>query len=139
MGLPGTGKTSLIEGLAQSIVNSTCTDFLINKTLYEVDLASLIAGTKYRGQFEERLKNIIDEACSNKNIILFIDEIHNLVGAGSAEGSMDAANIFKPVLARGDIKCIGATTPKEYNKHIVKDAAIERRFQEVKVDEPSVT
>ena len=137
IGLPGTGKTSLVEGLAQKIVNNSATDFLSNKTIYEIDLAGMIAGTKYRGQFEERLKGLIEEASANPNIILFIDEIHTLVGAGAAEGAMDAANILKPALSRGKIRCIGATTPKEYNKSILKDAALERRFQEVKVDEPS--
>jgi ATP-dependent Clp protease ATP-binding subunit ClpC len=137
IGLPGTGKTSLVEGLAQKIVNNTCTDFLANKTIYEVDMAAMIAGTKYRGQFEERMKNLIDEASKSPNIILFIDEIHTIVGAGATEGSMDAANILKPALARGAIRCIGATTPKEYNKNILKDAALERRFQEIKVNQPS--
>lgn len=137
IGLPGTGKTSLIEGLAQRIENNSSTDFLANKTIYELDLAAMIAGTKYRGQFEERLKKVISEASNTPNTILFIDEIHTLVGAGSAEGSMDAANILKPALARGDIKCIGATTPREYSRSILKDAALDRRFQEVKVDEPS--
>tara|TARA_Y100001938_G_C8101556_1_gene442166 strand:+ start:3561 stop:5981 length:2421 start_codon:yes stop_codon:yes gene_type:complete len=139
VGLPGTGKTSLVEGLAQNIVNNTCTDFLANKTIYEVDLAALIAGTKYRGQFEERLKKLIEEVSSSPNIILFIDEIHTIIGAGATEGSMDAANILKPALARGQIKCIGATTPKEYKKYILKDAALERRFQEIKVNQPSTT
>ena len=137
IGLPGTGKTSLVEGLTQKIVNNSATDFLSNKTIYEIDLAGMIAGTKYRGQFEERLKGLIEEVSANPNIILFIDEIHTLVGAGAAEGAMDAANILKPALSRGKIRCIGATTPKEYNKSILKDAALERRFQEVKVDEPS--
>jgi ATP-dependent Clp protease ATP-binding subunit ClpC len=137
VGLPGTGKTSLVEGLAQNIVNGTCTDFLSNKTIYEVDMAAIIAGTKYRGQFEERLKKLIEEVSSSPNIILFIDEIHTIIGAGATEGSMDAANILKPALARGQIKCIGATTPKEYKKYIIKDAALERRFQEIKVNQPS--
>ena len=137
VGAPGTGKTSLVEGLAQSIVNGTCTNFLSNKIIYELDLASLIAGTKYRGQFEERLKNLVNEVEDNKNIILFIDEIHTLVGAGSAEGSMDAANILKPALARNKIKCIGATTHKEFRKHISKDSALERRFETIKIEEPN--
>jgi len=137
VGLPGTGKTSLVEGLAQAIVNGTCTDFLVNKTIYEVDMTALIAGTKYRGQFEERIKKLLDEASSSPNIILFIDEIHTIIGAGATEGTMDAANILKPALARGKIRCIGATTPKEYNKHIVKDAALERRFQQIKINQPS--
>ena len=137
IGLPGTGKTSLVEGLAQKIVNNTCTDFLANKIIYEVDVGSLIAGTKYRGQFEERVKKLIDEAGSSTNIILFVDEIHTIIGAGATEGSMDAANMLKPALARGKIRCIGATTPKEYNKYILKDPAFERRFQEIKVNQPS--
>ena len=137
VGLPGTGKTSLVEGLAQKIVQGTCTDFLANKIIYEVDVGSLIAGTKYRGQFEERVKKLIDEAGSSTNIILFVDEIHTIIGAGATEGSMDAANMLKPALARGKIRCIGATTPKEYNKYILKDPAFERRFQEIKVNQPS--
>src|SRR6056300_630948 len=137
VGLPGTGKTSLVEGLAQKIVSGSCTDFLANKIIYEIDMAAMIAGTKYRGQFEERMKKLIDEASKSSNIILFIDEIHTIIGAGATEGTMDAANILKPALARGKIKCIGATTPKEYNKYISKDAALERRFQEIKINQPS--
>lgn len=137
VGPPGTGKTSLVESLAQSIVDSTCTNFLSNKIIYELDFASIIAGTKYRGQFEERLVNIIEEAESNPNIILFIDEIHTIIGAGSAEGSLDAANILKPALARNSIKCIGATTDKEYKKHFGKDEALDRRFQKISVNAPS--
>ena len=137
MGAPGTGKTSLVEGLSQSICNGTCTNFLTNKIIYEIDLASMIAGTKYRGQFEERLKGIIQEVESNSNIILFIDEIHTLVGAGAAEGSMDAANILKPALARNKIKCIGATTLKEYKKFTTKDSALERRFEKIDIEQPS--
>jgi len=137
VGPPGTGKTSLVESLAQSIIDSTCTDFLSSKIIYELDLASMIAGTKYRGQFEERLVHIIEEAEANKNIILFIDEIHTIIGAGSAEGSLDAANILKPALARNSIKCIGATTEKEYKKHFTKDEALDRRFQKIQVNAPS--
>lgn len=137
IGLPGTGKTSLVEGLAERIVNNKASDLLCSKIIYEVDLASMIAGTKYRGQFEQRLKQIIEEAKASSNVVLFIDEIHTLIGAGSAEGSMDAANILKPALARGDIRCIGATTPKEYSRSIMKDGALDRRFQEVNVEEPS--
>ena len=137
LGDPGVGKTALIEGLAQSIVNGECADFLLPATIYGLDLPSMVAGTKYRGQFEERLKNVIKEAKSNKNTILFIDEIHTLVGAGSAEGSMDAANILKPLLARGELRCIGATTFKEYKKNIQKDGALSRRFQAVSLSEPS--
>lgn len=137
LGEPGVGKTAIVEGLAQKIVSAEAPDFLLGKTIYSLDLGSLIAGTKYRGQFEERLKNIIDEAKKNINIILFIDEIHTLVGAGAAEGSMDAANILKPLLARGELKCIGATTQDEYKKSILKDGALDRRFQAVKVSEPT--
>ena len=137
LGEPGVGKTAIVEGLAQNIVKGTCSDFLISKIIYSLDLGSLIAGTKYRGQFEERLKGIIDEAKKNKDVILFIDEIHTLVGAGSAEGSMDAANLLKPLLARGELKCIGATTQTEYKKSILKDGALDRRFQPVKVIEPT--
>ena len=138
VGPPGTGKTTLVEGLAQTIVNGTCTSFLSNKIIYELDLAGMIAGTKYRGQFEERLKNLLKEISNSKNIILFIDEIHTIIGAGSAEGSLDAANILKPALARNKIKCIGATTPKEFKKFINKDAALERRFEEVEIVQPSI-
>ena len=137
LGEPGVGKTAIIEGLAQNIVKGVCSDFLLSKIIYSLDLGSLIAGTKYRGQFEERLKGIIDEAKKNQDIILFIDEIHTLVGAGSAEGSMDAANLLKPLLARGELKCIGATTQAEYKKSILKDGALDRRFQSVKVIEPN--
>tara|TARA_B100000085_G_scaffold285364_1_gene321120 strand:+ start:419 stop:2830 length:2412 start_codon:yes stop_codon:yes gene_type:complete len=139
VGPPGTGKTSLVEGLAQSIVSGTCTSFLSNKIIYEIDLASMIAGTKYRGQFEERIKGIIQEVESTPNIILFIDEIHTIIGAGAAEGSMDAANILKPALARNRIKCIGATTPKEYKKFTTKDSALERRFERIEINQPSQT
>lgn len=137
LGDPGVGKTAIVEGLAQEITSGACCDFLLNKIIYSLDLGSLIAGTKYRGQFEERLKGIIEEAKKNKDIILFIDEIHTLVGAGSAEGSMDAANLLKPLLARGELKCIGATTQEEYKKSILKDGALDRRFQGVKVIEPT--
>jgi len=137
LGEPGVGKTAIVEGLAQSIVKGTSSDFLLSKVIYSLDLGSLIAGTKYRGQFEERLKGIIEEARKNKDIILFVDEIHTLVGAGSAEGSMDAANLLKPLLARGELKCIGATTQNEYKKSILKDGALDRRFQSVKVIEPT--
>jgi ATP-dependent Clp protease ATP-binding subunit ClpC len=137
VGPPGTGKTSLIEALSESIVNGECTSFLSNKIVYELDLASLVAGTKYRGQFEERIKSLIQEVSASRNIILFIDEIHNIIGAGSAEGTMDAANILKPALARNDIKCIGATTPKEYRKYIQKDSALDRRFEKVEITAPS--
>ena len=137
LGEPGVGKTAVVEGLAQSIVNGNATDFLVNKTIYALDLAGMIAGTKYRGQFEERLKKVMEEISSDKSSILFIDEIHTLVGAGSAEGTMDAANILKPLLARGEIMCIGATTRGEYRKSILKDGALDRRFQPILVEEPS--
>lgn len=136
LGEPGVGKTAIVEGLAQKIVQNEAPDFLLGKIIYSLDLGSLIAGTKYRGQFEERLKAIIDEAKKDPNIILFIDEIHTLVGAGNAEGGMDAANLLKPLLARGEIKCIGATTQTEYKKTILKDGALDRRFQSIKVSEP---
>lgn len=137
LGGAGVGKTALAEGLAHKIVKAECTDFLLNKIVYGLDLASMIAGTKYRGQFEERLKKVISEVEQNENIILFIDEIHTLVGAGSAEGTMDAANILKPKLSRGRIRCIGATTDDEYKKTIRKDGALDRRFQALKIKEPS--
>ena len=137
LGEAGVGKTALAEGLAHKIVQGRCTDFLLNKVVYGLDLASMIAGTKYRGQFEERLKKVVSEVESDENAILFIDEIHTLVGAGSAEGTMDAANILKPKLSRGKIKCIGATTNDEYKKTIRKDGALDRRFQPLKIEEPS--
>ena len=136
LGEPGIGKTALVEGLALSIVSSNCSEYLMGHTIFGLDLAAMIAGTKYRGQFEERLKNLMNEIKELPKVILFIDEIHTLVGAGAAEGSMDAANILKPMLARGDMRCIGATTLNEY-KHIEKDGALARRFQSVNVDEPS--
>ena len=137
LGEPGIGKTALVEGLARTIIKSECSEHLLGHVIYGLDLASMIAGTKYRGQFEERLKNVIKELKDVSKLILFIDEMHTLVGAGSAEGSMDAANIFKPMLARGEIRCIGATTIEEYKKHIEKDGALARRFQPVNVEEPS--
>lgn len=137
LGDPGVGKTAIIEGLAQKIFNNEAPDFLLGKIIFGLDLGSLIAGTKYRGQFEERLKKIIEEAKKNPHVILFIDEIHTLVGAGSAEGSMDAANLLKPLLARGELKCIGATTQEEYKKSIMKDGALDRRFQPVRAKEPT--
>lgn len=137
LGEPGIGKTAIIEGLALSIVKSECSEHLLGHTIFGLDLAAMIAGTKYRGQFEERLKNLIEELKDMPKLILFIDEMHTLVGAGAAEGSMDAANILKPMLARGEIRCIGATTFNEYKKNIEKDGALARRFQPVNVDEPS--
>jgi len=139
IGEPGVGKTAIVEGLAQRIVNGDVPDTLKDKTLLTLDMGALIAGTKYRGEFEERLKAILNEIRSQEgSIILFIDEIHTLVGAGAAEGAMDAANLLKPALARGELHCIGATTLDEYKKHIEKDAALERRFQPIIVEEPSV-
>ncbi len=137
IGEAGVGKTAIVEGLAARIVKNEVPGNLVGKRLYQVDLSSVIAGTKFRGDFEERIKGIIDEAISDENILLFIDEIHLLSGAGSAEGSMDAANILKPALARGQIKLIGATTMDEFRKSIEKDKALARRFQVVQVDEPS--
>ena len=138
LGEPGVGKTALAEGLAQRIINQDVPDILENKQVVSLNIGSLIAGTRFRGEFEERLKKIMDEIRTNGNIILVIDEIHTVVGAGAIEGSMDAANILKPALARGELQCIGATTLDEYRKHIERDAALERRFQPVKVGEPSV-
>ena len=139
IGQPGVGKTAVVEGLAQRIVNGDVPDGLKGKTIFSLDMGSLIAGAKYRGEFEERLKAVLNEIDkSDGNIILFIDEIHTIVGAGKTEGSMDAGNLLKPKLARGELHCIGATTLDEYRKYIETDAALERRFQKVMVDEPSV-
>ncbi len=137
LGEPGVGKTALVEGLAQKIVNHEVPLSLQNKRVISLDMSTLIAGAKYRGEFEDRLKAVIEEVKKDGNIILFIDEIHTIVGAGASEGSMDAANILKPALARGELHTIGATTLKEYRKYFEKDAALQRRFQPVKVDEPS--
>ena len=137
IGEPGVGKTAVTEGLAQRLINGNIPKVLASKRIISLNMASLVAGTKYRGDFEDRLKKIIDEIIENKNIILFIDEMHTLVGAGAAEGSMDAANILKPTLSRGEIQVIGATTLKEYKKYIEKDSALERRFQTIMVNEPS--
>ncbi len=136
IGEPGVGKTAIVEGLAQRIAESDVPSFLADKRILALDLSLIVAGTKYRGQFEERLKTIMKELMENQNIIIFIDELHTLVGAGSAEGSLDAANILKPALSRGEIQCIGATTPAEYRKSIEKDRSLERRFQAVKVPPP---
>lgn len=136
IGEPGVGKTAIAEGLAQKIISGEVPDTLKNKKLVSLDLSSMIAGTKYRGDFEERIKQVIEEVGSKQDVILFIDEIHMMVGAGASEGSMDAANILKPVLAKGDLQTIGATTIDEYRKYIEKDSALERRFQPVKVEEP---
>src|SRR5579863_3144441 len=139
IGEPGVGKTAIVEGLAQRIVRGDVPDQLKNKKLVAIDLGSMIAGTKFRGEFEDRLKAVVKEIIdSNGEIICFIDELHTLVGAGSAEGAIDAANLLKPALARGELRCIGATTLTEYKKHIEKDAALARRFRTVMVDQPSV-
>ncbi|EDP6867807.1 AAA domain-containing protein [Campylobacter upsaliensis] len=138
LGEPGVGKTAIVEALAQRIVKKDVPTSLQNKRLIALDMSSLIAGAKYRGEFEDRLKSVVDEVIKSKNVILFIDEIHTIVGAGASEGSMDAANILKPALARGELHTIGATTLKEYRKYFEKDAALERRFQPVSVNEPSI-
>ena len=138
IGEPGVGKTAVVEGLAQKIANNEVPELLKGKEIYTLDLGSLVAGSKYRGEFEERLKKVMKEIGERKDIILFIDEMHNLVGAGAAEGAIDAASILKPALARGELQTIGATTLDEYRKHVEKDAALERRFQQITVGEPSV-
>ena len=138
IGEPGVGKTAIVEGLAQKIVSGDVPDTLTNKQLYTLDLGALVAGSRYRGDFEERLKKVLKEIRTRGDIILFIDELHTLVGAGAAEGAIDAASILKPMLARGELQTIGATTLDEYRKHLEKDAALERRFQPIKVDEPTV-
>ena len=138
IGEPGVGKTAIIEGLAQRIVRKTVPRLLHNKRILSLDLAAIVSGTKYRGQFEERLKSIMSELESRQNIIIFIDELHTLVGAGGASGSLDASNMFKPSLARGDIHCIGATTLNEYRQHIEKDGALDRRFQKILINAPSI-
>ena len=139
IGEPGVGKTAIAEGLAQRIVRGDVPEGLKNKTIFSLDMGALIAGAKYRGEFEERLKAVLEEIRKSEGrIILFIDELHTIVGAGKTEGSMDAGNLLKPMLARGELHCIGATTLDEYRKYIEKDAALERRFQPVLVDEPTV-
>ena len=137
IGEPGVGKSAIIEGLAKRIVERKVARTLLDKRIVSLDMAAIVAGTKYRGQFEERLKAVIDEVSANKNVIMFIDEIHNIVGAGNASGSMDAANLLKPALARGEFQCIGATTLDEYRKSIEKDGALERRFQKVLIEPTS--
>lgn len=138
LGEAGVGKTAIVEGLAQEIAKGNVPELLRDKRVITLDLALMVAGTKYRGQFEERIKAVMDEIRRSKNIILFIDELHTIVGAGSAEGTMDASNIIKPALSRGELQCVGATTLNEYRKYIEKDAALERRFQSVKVEAPSI-
>ncbi|GIS84753.1 MAG: hypothetical protein CM1200mP16_10530 [Nitrospina sp.] len=138
IGEPGVGKTAIVEGLAQLIIEREVPDTLFDKRVVSLDLGSLIAGTKYRGQFEARLKGIMKEIMGNENVILFVDELHTLVGAGAAEGSVDASNMLKPALSRGEIQCIGATTLEEYRKYIEKNGALERRFQPIIVNPPTV-
>jgi len=138
LGEAGVGKTAIAEGLAQEIANGNVPELLRDKKVVTLDLALMVAGTKYRGQFKERIKAVMDEIRRSKNVILFIDELHTIVGAGSAEGAMDASNIIKPALSRGELQCVGATTLNEYRKYIEKDAALERRFQTVKVDAPTI-
>ncbi|HPV78058.1 MAG TPA: ATP-dependent Clp protease ATP-binding subunit, partial [Gemmatimonadaceae bacterium] len=138
IGEPGVGKTAIVEGLAQLIATGECPDALREHRVLSLDMAAVIAGTKYRGQFEERLKAVMNEIAQNKNVILFIDELHTLVGAGAAEGAIDASNMLKPALARGELQCVGASTLNEYRKYIEKDGALERRFQTVVVDPPSI-
>lgn len=137
LGEPGVGKTAIVEGLAKRIVEGDVPEMLLNKKIYALDMGMLIAGTIYRGEFESRLRQVIDEATSNPSVILFIDELHNIVGTGANQGAMDAANILKPALARGQLRCIGATTPQEFKKYIENDPALERRFQPVMVKEPT--
>jgi ATP-dependent Clp protease ATP-binding subunit ClpC len=138
IGEPGVGKTAIVEGLASRIADGLAPEVLRNKRVVSLPVATLVAGTKYRGEFEERLKGLVDEIRASRDVVMFIDELHTLVGAGAAEGAIDAANILKPALARGELQCIGATTLDEYRKHVEKDSALERRFQPVMVDEPSI-
>ena len=138
LGEAGVGKTAIVEGLAQEIIAGNVPEILRDRRVVTLDLALMVAGTKYRGQFEERIKAVMDEIRRAKNVILFIDELHTIVGAGSAEGTMDASNIIKPALSRAELQCVGATTLNEYRKYIEKDAALERRFQTVKVEAPSI-
>jgi ATP-dependent Clp protease ATP-binding subunit ClpC len=137
LGEAGVGKTAIVEGLAQRIVKGTVPEILRRKRLVVLDLAMMVAGTKYRGQFEERIKAVMTEVRRAKDVMLFIDELHTLVGAGGAEGAIDASNVLKPALSRGEVQCIGATTLDEYRKYIEKDGALERRFQTVNVEPPT--
>src|SRR6185369_3863428 len=137
IGEPGVGKTAIVEGLAQKIIERNIPEILESKRVVTLDMGSIVAGTKYRGQFEERLKSLMTELQKNDNVIVFIDELHTIVGAGGSEGSLDASNIFKPALSRGEFQCIGATTLDEYRKYIEKDGALERRFQTIVVEPPS--
>src|SRR5690625_4915085 len=138
IGDPGVGKTSVVEGLAQKIVSNEVPETLSNKRVMTLDMGTVVAGTKYRGEFEDRLKKVMEEIRNAGNVIIFIDELHTLIGAGGAEGAIDASNILKPALSRGEIQCVGATTMDEYRKYIEKDAALERRFQPIQVEEPSL-
>src|SRR5687767_15579011 len=138
IGEPGVGKTAVVEGLSQAIVRGDVPETLRDKQIYTLDLGALVAGSRYRGDFEERLKKVLKEIKTRGDVVLFIDEIHTLVGAGAAEGAIDAASILKPMLARGELQTIGATTLDEYRKHIEKDAALERRFQPIQVGEPTL-
>ncbi len=138
IGEPGVGKTAIADGLAQKIVTADVPEILRGKRVLALDLGAMVAGSKYRGEFEERLKGALDEVQRSKDVVLFIDELHNVVGAGAAEGAIDAANMMKPMLARGELQCVGATTLDEYRRHIEKDAALERRFQPILVGEPTV-
>ena len=137
IGEPGVGKTAIAEGLAQKVISGDVPETLRGKRIVTLDLSGMVAGTKYRGDFEERIKTAIEEVQNARNIVLFIDELHTIIGAGAAEGAIDAANIIKPALGRGELQIIGATTLNEYRKHIEKDAALERRFQPVMVNEPT--
>ena len=138
IGEPGAGKTAIVEGLAMMIYNGECPKNLSDKRIVSLDMNSVVAGTKYRGQFEERMKIIIEELQSNPNIVVFIDEIHTMVGAGNSSGSLDASNIFKPALSRGELQIVGATTLNEYRKYIERDGALERRFQQVIIEPPTI-
>src|ERR671925_947939 len=138
VGEPGVGKTAIVEGLASRITKGEVPELLKNKQIYTLDLAALVAGSKYRGEFEERLKKVMKEITQRGDIVLFIDELHNLVGAGAAEGAIDAASILKPALARGELQTVGATTLDEYRKYLERDSALERRFQKITVDQPSL-